>query len=148
VAYFLSTWWICLSMKLNIRKSCLQVQIHVRYVFLFIIYLLVCVLLSFFGKVILLYFGLFSWLLQVEEEESLRPNMCALAILSCRPNSHPFQERHISLHEPQKIGRSVARARPTASNGIFDCKVLSRHHAMLWFENEKVWNFVDSGHWF
>ncbi|XP_076469532.1 uncharacterized protein LOC143299908 isoform X2 [Babylonia areolata] len=75
----------------------------------------------------------------VEEEESLRPNMCALAILSCRPNSHPFQERHISLHEPIKIGRSVARARPTASNGIFDCKVLSRHHAMLWYEAEKFY---------
>ncbi|XP_070193509.1 sarcolemmal membrane-associated protein-like isoform X9 [Littorina saxatilis] len=75
----------------------------------------------------------------VEEEESLRPNMCALAILSCRPNSHPFQERHISLHEPIKVGRSVARARPTASNGIFDCKVLSRHHAMLWYESEKFY---------
>ncbi|KAK7499905.1 hypothetical protein BaRGS_00008753 [Batillaria attramentaria] len=73
----------------------------------------------------------------VEEEDSLRPNMSALAILSCRPNSHPFQERHISLHEPVKIGRSVARARPSASNGIFDCKVLSRHHAMLWYESEK-----------
>ncbi|XP_025107435.1 sarcolemmal membrane-associated protein-like isoform X2 [Pomacea canaliculata] len=75
----------------------------------------------------------------VEEEDSLRPTMSALAILSCRPNSHPFQERHISLHEPVKIGRSVARARPSASNGIFDCKVLSRHHAMLWYENEKFY---------
>lgn len=64
--------------------------------------------------------------------------MSALAILSCRPNSHPFQERHISLHEAVKIGRSVARARPSASNGIFDCKVLSRNHAMLWYESEKV----------
>ncbi|BFZ10545.1 hypothetical protein BsWGS_13581 [Bradybaena similaris] len=65
--------------------------------------------------------------------------MSALAILSCRPNSHPFQERHISLHEPVKIGRSVARARPSASNGIFDCKVLSRHHAMLWYEAGKFY---------
>lgn len=61
--------------------------------------------------------------------------MSAVAILSCQPNSHPFQERHISLHEPIKIGRSVARARPAANNGIFDCKVLSRNHAMLWYEN-------------
>ncbi|XP_071141810.1 sarcolemmal membrane-associated protein-like isoform X22 [Mytilus edulis] len=61
--------------------------------------------------------------------------MSAVAILSCQPNSHPFRERHISLHEPVKIGRSVARARPANNNGIFDCKVLSRNHAMLWYEN-------------
>ncbi|ESO84335.1 hypothetical protein LOTGIDRAFT_132475 [Lottia gigantea] len=61
--------------------------------------------------------------------------MAALAILTCRPNSHPFQERHISLTEPIKVGRSVARARPAVNNGIFDCKVLSRNHALLWYEN-------------
>ncbi|KAL3851738.1 hypothetical protein ACJMK2_015453 [Sinanodonta woodiana] len=61
--------------------------------------------------------------------------MAALAVLTCQPNSHPFQERHISLHESVKIGRSVARARPALNNGIFDCKVLSRNHAMLWYEN-------------
>ncbi|KAK3609534.1 hypothetical protein CHS0354_007339 [Potamilus streckersoni] len=61
--------------------------------------------------------------------------MAALAVLTCQPNSHPFQERHISLHESVKIGRSVARARPAPNNGIFDCKVLSRNHAMLWYEN-------------
>ncbi|CAL1527158.1 unnamed protein product, partial [Lymnaea stagnalis] len=75
----------------------------------------------------------------VEGEEKIRPTMSALAILSCRPNSHPFQERQISLHEAVKIGRSVARARPSASNGIFDCKVLSRHHAMLWYETGKFY---------
>lgn len=64
--------------------------------------------------------------------------MSAVAILSCQPNSHPFRERHISLHEPVKIGRSVARARPANNNGIFDCKVLSRNHAMLWYENGTV----------
>ncbi|XP_059167693.1 sarcolemmal membrane-associated protein-like isoform X3 [Physella acuta] len=75
----------------------------------------------------------------VEGEEKIRPTMSALAILSCRPNSHPFQERQISLHEAVKIGRSVARARPSANNGIFDCKVLSRHHAMLWYETGKFY---------
>ncbi|XP_046354346.1 sarcolemmal membrane-associated protein-like isoform X15 [Haliotis rufescens] len=75
----------------------------------------------------------------VEGEDKLRPTMSALAILSCRPNSHPFQERHISLHEAIKIGRSVARARPAANNGIFDCKVLSRHHALLFYENGKFY---------
>ncbi|CAH1783910.1 unnamed protein product [Owenia fusiformis] len=61
-------------------------------------------------------------------------NMSALAVLTCRPNSHPFQERHVSLHEPAKIGRSVARARPAPNNSIFDCKVLSRNHALIWYE--------------
>ncbi|KAK6995301.1 sarcolemmal membrane-associated protein [Biomphalaria glabrata] len=75
----------------------------------------------------------------VEGEEKIRPTMSALAILSCRPNSHPFQERQISLHEAVKIGRSVARARPSSNNGIFDCKVLSRHHAMLWYETGKFY---------
>ncbi|KAL8583444.1 hypothetical protein ACOMHN_044803 [Nucella lapillus] len=65
--------------------------------------------------------------------------MCAKAVLSCQTNSHPFQQRNIFLHEPVKIGRSVARARPTTSNGIFDCKVLSRHHAILWYEADKFY---------
>jgi len=64
--------------------------------------------------------------------------MAALAICTCLPNSHPFHERHVSLHEPVKIGRSVARARPSPNNAIFDCKVLSRNHALLWYENGKV----------
>ena len=77
------------------------------------------------------------YICQVEKEKEvdIRNSMAALAILTCRQNSHPFQERHISLHEPVKIGRSVARARPGPNNGIFDCKVLSRNHAMLWYEN-------------
>lgn len=64
--------------------------------------------------------------------------MSSVVILACQPNSHPFQERHISLLEPVKIGRSVARARPASNNGIFDCKVLSRNHAVVWYENGKV----------
>ena len=47
------------------------------------------------------------------------------------------QERRIPVTaEPVKIGRSVAKARPINNNGIFDCKVLSRNHALLWFEND------------
>lgn len=70
--------------------------------------------------------------------EVIDGTMAALAVFICRPNSHPFQERHITLHEPVKIGRSVARARPAPNNAIFDCKVLSRNHALLWYENGKV----------
>ncbi|KAM4613437.1 sarcolemma associated protein a isoform 5-T5 [Polymixia lowei] len=60
----------------------------------------------------------------------------ALAVFACRPNSHPFQERHVYLDEPVKIGRSVARCRPTQSNATFDCKVLSRNHALVWFDHK------------
>ncbi|XP_048082504.1 sarcolemmal membrane-associated protein isoform X40 [Ursus arctos] len=60
----------------------------------------------------------------------------ALAIFTCRPNSHPFQERHVYLDEPIKIGRSVARCRPAQNNATFDCKVLSRNHALVWFDHK------------
>ncbi|XP_065543637.1 sarcolemmal membrane-associated protein isoform X24 [Lathamus discolor] len=60
----------------------------------------------------------------------------ALAIFTCRPNSHPFQERHVYLDEPVKIGRSVARCRPAQNNATFDCKVLSRNHALVWFDHK------------
>jgi len=61
------------------------------------------------------------------------------ASLLCRPNSHPFQDRMLSLDSPVKVGRSVARARPIQTNAIFDCKVLSRNHALLWYENGKFY---------
>ncbi|CAG9767057.1 unnamed protein product [Ceutorhynchus assimilis] len=72
----------------------------------------------------------------LEEEHEI---MAAKAILICRPNSHHFQERTLTLDQPIKVGRSVARAKPTSSNAIFDCKVLSRHHALLWHENGKFY---------
>ena len=71
-------------------------------------------------------------------------DMAAVAVFTCRQNSHPFQERQVQLNESIKVGRSVARARPAPNNAIFDCKVLSRNHAVLWYENGKVcthWNF-------
>jgi hypothetical protein len=36
-----------------------------------------------------------------------------------------------------KVGRAVAKCKPQGDNAIFDCKVLSRNHAILWFENGK-----------
>lgn len=66
------------------------------------------------------------------------PNMAPpKAILSMRPNSHHFVERTLILEQPVKVGRSVARAKATPHNAIFDCKVLSRHHALIWYENGK-----------
>ena len=61
-----------------------------------------------------------------------------VAVFTSRTNSHPFQERHITITEPVKIGRSVARVKASTSNAIFDCRVLSRNHALLWYENNKV----------
>merc|ERR1719347_2051749 len=45
----------------------------------------------------------------------------------------------LSLDQSVKVGRSVARARPVNTNAIFDCKVLSRNHALLWYENGKFY---------
>lgn len=63
--------------------------------------------------------------------------MTAKGVLICRDNSHPFEERTLILDQPVKIGRSVARARATPNNAIFDCKVLSRNHALLWYSGGK-----------
>lgn len=62
-------------------------------------------------------------------------HMAALAVFTSATGSHPFLERRVVLSEPAKIGRSVAQAKPSPTNSIFDCKVLSRNHAMLWYEN-------------
>uniref|UniRef100_UPI00358DF6A3 sarcolemmal membrane-associated protein-like n=1 Tax=Myxine glutinosa TaxID=7769 RepID=UPI00358DF6A3 len=62
-----------------------------------------------------------------------------LAVFTCRSNSHPFQERQVPLDEPAKIGRSVARCRPSPNNVTFDCKVLSRNHALLYYEDGKFY---------
>lgn len=65
---------------------------------------------------------------------------CPYAIFIFRSNngSEHFEERRIMLDKPCKIGRSVAKIRPEPNNAIFDCKVLSRNHALLWAENAKV----------
>ena len=63
----------------------------------------------------------------------------ARACLICRPNSHPFNDRNLALDQAVKVGRSVARARATSTNAIFDCKVLSRNHALLWYEAGKFY---------
>jgi pSer/pThr/pTyr-binding forkhead associated (FHA) protein len=63
----------------------------------------------------------------------------ARAVLVCRPNSHPFSTRTLSL-EPNKIvkiGRAIARTKACDANAIFDCKVLSRNHAELWYNDGK-----------
>ena len=71
-------------------------------------------------------------------EMSKNSMSCACCMFYCKPNSHPFQERCIPLNEQVKIGRAVARLKPLPNNAIFDCKVLSRQHAKIWYENGKV----------
>ncbi|XP_020621903.1 sarcolemmal membrane-associated protein-like [Orbicella faveolata] len=70
-------------------------------------------------------------------EEQHEISKMAMAVFTSRPNSHPFEERRVPLTEPVKIGRSVAKSRPATNNCIFDCKVLSRNHAILWYEDGK-----------
>ncbi|CAI4228360.1 unnamed protein product [Auanema sp. JU1783] len=59
-------------------------------------------------------------------------------ILSPITKSHPFDERKAKVgpdDDPLKIGRAVARLKPSHDNAIFDCKVLSRNHAIMWYSN-------------
>ncbi|PAA81882.1 hypothetical protein BOX15_Mlig012000g1 [Macrostomum lignano] len=73
------------------------------------------------------------------QERQLNGSHVAKACFKCRPQSHPFSERQVPVVELIKIGRSVAKSKPDAGNAIFDCKVLSRNHAVLWYEDGKFW---------
>lgn len=57
------------------------------------------------------------------------------------PLNDSFVPKHISLLHNQrvKIGRQTnAKTAPAERNGFFDSKVLSRQHAEVWEENNKV----------
>ncbi|XP_041979534.1 sarcolemmal membrane-associated protein isoform X2 [Aricia agestis] len=56
------------------------------------------------------------------------------AIFSPHTNSLPFEERRVTVEQAVKIGRNVYRATPSATNTIFECRVLSRHHATLYYD--------------
>ena len=59
-------------------------------------------------------------------------------VLTPQDRSHYFNRRECVVNEPLKVGRSVDRRRISPNNLIFDCRVLSRNHALIWFENGKV----------
>lgn len=66
------------------------------------------------------------------------------AILSLLPMTGTFERKHINVPyfpEALKIGRQTnAKTVPTATNGYFDSKVLSRQHAEVWADrNGKIW---------
>ncbi|XP_063715797.1 sarcolemmal membrane-associated protein-like isoform X2 [Symsagittifera roscoffensis] len=68
-----------------------------------------------------------------------RQNSAPKLVFASKGNSHPFQERVLYLTEPQKVGRSVGRIKPATNNLIFDCKVLSRNHGIVWYEHNQFW---------
>lgn len=61
-----------------------------------------------------------------------------IMILTCQHDSHYFEERTIVVNDIIKVGRAVARSKAAPNNAIFDCKVLSRNHAVIWYSNEEV----------
>ncbi|VDD76962.1 unnamed protein product [Mesocestoides corti] len=60
-------------------------------------------------------------------------------ILTCQHDSHRFEDRTIVVNEVIKVGRAVARSKAAPNNAIFDCKVLSRNHAIIWFSSDEFW---------
>ncbi|VDO03805.1 unnamed protein product [Rodentolepis nana] len=62
-----------------------------------------------------------------------------IMILTCQHDSHYFEERTIVVTDIIKVGRAVARSKAAPNNAIFDCKVLSRNHAVIWYSNEEFW---------
>uniref|UniRef100_A0A1A9ZVZ6 FHA domain-containing protein n=1 Tax=Glossina pallidipes TaxID=7398 RepID=A0A1A9ZVZ6_GLOPL len=66
----------------------------------------------------------------------------ARIVLICEANSHPFQTRTISLTPNVEcmVGRLIAKSKAAENNAIFDCKVLSRKHAVIWYTPDgKFW---------
>lgn len=62
----------------------------------------------------------------------------ARIVLQCELKSHKFETRNILLAPGQecKVGRLIAKSKASENNAIFDCKVLSRNHAMLWYTTD------------
>ena len=94
--------------------------------------------------------------------------MAARVILVPKVNSHPFDDRVLLLEVPCKSGRahkddqvknsltkkktrkkSFSRIflpffQADSGNGLFDCKVLSRQHAMIIYEDDRFF-ILDTG---
>lgn len=70
----------------------------------------------------------------------------ARMVLVCQPDSHPFQTRTIYLtpNVECKVGRSIAKSKSSENNAVFDCKVLSRTHAVLWYSNDEKFYVKDT----
>ena len=63
-----------------------------------------------------------------------------MAILTCTGDMESFLQRNLHFGSDKSevmIGRTNGKFRPTLDNAIFDCKVLSRHHAVMSYNREK-----------
>lgn len=78
----------------------------------------------------------------------MQRNNQPILILTCQHDSHFFEERTIVVSDVIKVGRAVARSKASPTNAIFDCKVLSRNHAVIWFTSDEVGPFVYWSHKF
>ena len=61
-------------------------------------------------------------------------------VLKCKDDfdAYKFEDRVVQLDingTPVKVGRSQGPLKPRSDNGIFDCRVLSRNHAHVWYED-------------
>ena len=70
--------------------------------------------------------------------------MAAKAILVAKPNSFHFEDRALDLSSSVRIGRSHKDDKSSSGNAIFDCKVLSRNHAVIMAEEGKFF-IMDTG---
>ena len=62
------------------------------------------------------------------------------SILVAHQNSHPFMDRECVVPGKEnklKLGRAVAKLKQANDNFIFECKVLSRNHALIWRDGNK-----------
>ena len=65
-----------------------------------------------------------------------------MSILVAHHNSHPFTNRECIVTNKDnklKLGRAVAKLKQASDNFIFECKVLSRNHALIWREGDKFY---------
>ena len=70
--------------------------------------------------------------------------MSARVFLSSKPNAFTFEDRLLVLDAPVKIGRTHKDDKSDSGNAFFDCKVLSRAHALIMYEDGKFF-FMDTG---
>uniref|UniRef100_A0A0K2V9X4 Putative LOC100881837 [Megachile rotundata] n=1 Tax=Lepeophtheirus salmonis TaxID=72036 RepID=A0A0K2V9X4_LEPSM len=71
-------------------------------------------------------------------------SLSAKAVLTPKLTSYPFEDRLLLLDIPAKIGRSHKEGIAASNNGYFDCKVLSRQHAIILNEEGRFYIF-DTG---
>lgn len=80
-----------------------------------------------------------------DPEEVVEGKKLPFIVLNAHTNSHPFSTRKIFIQEFNqeiKVGRSIAKNKVTANNAIFDCKVLSRNHAVFLYSEKENKFFI------